>query len=227
MAAAASAARQSTPSRRLTGNTMIRLKPTQKLQALLAGAVATTQPQSLVNFSDQGAGTYLGDSQRATLNGVTAADICAAPAADTIRDVDYLSIRNRDTASITLTVRYNDNGTPFDFITVTLATLETLVYVHGSGWSTLKADGSTKGSGGSGGGDAGTRVDSETPSGAANGVNATFTLANTPLVGTLRLYLNGIRQRVGVGNDYTLTGNAITYLTIPGSGETHVCDYRY
>ena len=53
-------------------------------------------------------------------------------------------------------------------------------------------------------------VDSETPSGTANGVNATFTLANTPSPSSsLELYRNGILQMPGI--DYTLSGNSITF----------------
>lgn len=34
--------------------------------------------------------------------------------------------------------------------------------------------------------------------------------ANTPIAGTLRVYLNGMRMLQGSGNDYTITGNVIT-----------------
>lgn len=55
----------------------------------------------------------------------------------------------------------------------------------------------------------------ETPSGAVNGVNTTFTLANTPIAGTEQVYLNGILQEPGAGNDYTISGLTITYLAAP------------
>lgn len=70
-------------------------------------------------------------------------------------------------------------------------------------------------------------VDGETPSGTLNGVNATFTLAQTPApASSLELYRNGLVQTVGV--DYTLSGNTITFLTadIPGGGETLQAYYR-
>ncbi len=55
-------------------------------------------------------------------------------------------------------------------------------------------------------------VDGETPSGTANGVNASFTLANAPSPSSsLELYRNGILQMPGV--DYTLSGNSITFLS--------------
>jgi len=69
-------------------------------------------------------------------------------------------------------------------------------------------------------------VDKEAPSGTKNGVNATFTLANTPVSGSDHLYLNGVLQNVGSGNDYTITGSTITMLNIPLSSDTLFISYR-
>lgn len=63
------------------------------------------------------------------------------------------------------------------------------------------------------------RVTRETPSGSVNGSNTAFTLANTPTAGTEEVYLNGIQQEPGAGNDYTISGATITYLTAPISGD--------
>jgi hypothetical protein len=59
----------------------------------------------------------------------------------------------------------------------------------------------------------------ETPSGSINGSNVTFTLANTPLAGSEQVFLNGILQEPGAGNDYTISTNTITYLTAPATGD--------
>lgn len=68
-------------------------------------------------------------------------------------------------------------------------------------------------------------VTEETPSGTINGSNTSFTLANTPTSGTLRLYLNGVRLKSGAGNDYTLSTNIITFTTAPISGDVILADY--
>jgi len=76
----------------------------------------------------------------------------------------------------------------------------------------------------------GTAVDDETPSGAFNGINATYTLAHTPLAGTLLLFLNGQFQHPGLTADYTLSGSTITYNTAPSanfSGLPFTAAYRY
>lgn len=67
----------------------------------------------------------------------------------------------------------------------------------------------------------------ETPAGAINGVNTTFTLLNTPFPGSARLFLNGVRQRPGTGNDYTISvGGTITMLSAPLTGDFLIADYQ-
>lgn len=69
-------------------------------------------------------------------------------------------------------------------------------------------------------------VDKETPSGTINGSNVTFTLANTPVAGSEHIFLNGVLQESGAGNDYTISGGTITYLTAPLTGEKLRVSYR-
>jgi len=68
-------------------------------------------------------------------------------------------------------------------------------------------------------------VTEETPSGSINGSNVTFSLANTPTAGTLKLYLNGLRLKSGAGNDYTLSTNIVSMTTAPISGDVLLADY--
>lgn len=69
-------------------------------------------------------------------------------------------------------------------------------------------------------------VDKETPSGSVNGSNTSFSLANTPVAGSEHLYLNGVLQESGAGNDYTISSNTITMATAPLSGEKIRVSYR-
>lgn len=59
----------------------------------------------------------------------------------------------------------------------------------------------------------------EAPSGSINGSNTAFTLASTPVAGTEQVYLNGILQHPGAGNDYTISGASITYLSAPQTND--------
>lgn len=63
------------------------------------------------------------------------------------------------------------------------------------------------------------RVVRETPTGAVNGTNTTFVLASAPAAGSEEVFLNGILQEPGAGNDYTISGDTITYLAAPETGD--------
>jgi len=70
--------------------------------------------------------------------------------------------------------------------------------------------------------------DSETPSGSINGSNTVFTLAFPPSpVGSLELYLNGLRQDAGI--DFTLSTDVVTFFSssTPQSGDLLLASYRY
>lgn len=70
-------------------------------------------------------------------------------------------------------------------------------------------------------------VDGETPSGAIDDANDDFVLANTPIVGSVKVYLNGIRLQVTT--DYTISGTTITFVTPPTAGppaDIILVDYR-
>lgn len=66
-------------------------------------------------------------------------------------------------------------------------------------------------------------ITGETPSGAINGTNVTFTFANTPIANKEIVYLNGIRQKRIT--DYTISAGVITFLTAPITGDELLADY--
>lgn len=59
----------------------------------------------------------------------------------------------------------------------------------------------------------------ETPAGTINGSNVTFTLAFNPSGDNVMLFLNGLLQEPGAGNDYTLSVQTITMLAAPLTGD--------
>jgi hypothetical protein len=72
----------------------------------------------------------------------------------------------------------------------------------------------------------GSFVTRETPTGTINGVNATFTLANTPILNTEQIFLNGLLLEPGAGNDYNISGATITMLTVPATGDRLKANYQ-
>jgi len=69
-------------------------------------------------------------------------------------------------------------------------------------------------------------VNGEAPSGQINGLNATFTLANSPATSSLLLFRNGLLLKMGV--DYTLNGSTIQFAasSIPQLNDTLSAQYR-
>jgi hypothetical protein len=73
--------------------------------------------------------------------------------------------------------------------------------------------------------DIGSEMSGEVPTGDVNGVNAAFTLANTPIAGSVKVSLNGARQKATV--DYTISGATVTFTYAPLTGDSILVDYRY
>ncbi len=68
-------------------------------------------------------------------------------------------------------------------------------------------------------------IDDETPTGTVNGVNQTFTINHAPSpVTSLKVYVNGARMRIT--EDYTFSGQTITFVTAPPTGSILLTDYR-
>lgn len=59
----------------------------------------------------------------------------------------------------------------------------------------------------------------ESPTGTINGTNDVFTLAGTPVAGTEMVFLNGLLQDPGAGDDYTISGVTITFEDPPETGD--------
>jgi hypothetical protein len=62
-------------------------------------------------------------------------------------------------------------------------------------------------------------VFNEIPSGDVDGVNDEYELANAPIAGSVQVYLNGLLQDEGGSNDYTISGDTITFNDAPEIGD--------
>lgn len=77
------------------------------------------------------------------------------------------------------------------------------------------------GAGAGGGSNNGTPVVGEAPAGSGTA----FTLAHSPIAGSVALYRNGVRQ--STSGDYTISGANITLGSSLQAGESLTSDYRY
>ena len=117
-----------------------------KLEAVLSSAVSANQPDVHVEFLiwNQYVKTAKPAVVRNALNGTTDVTILAPPNEGEVREPTSISIYNKDTASVTVTVKTDDGTTERIVIKAVLLTLESLHWERGQGWYALDANGNRK-----------------------------------------------------------------------------------
>jgi len=91
----------------------------------MSGAAATTNPDFTAAYADSTTSSLVEGANDGALNGTTSVTLVSAPAASTRRVIKSLTIQNRDTASVTVTIIYDNNGTQRQLAKVTLAVNDT------------------------------------------------------------------------------------------------------
>jgi hypothetical protein len=125
---------------------MIRLDTTNRTLVIsIVGSVITNPIQILVGYSDDTGTTYTGGTEISTMSS-GGATICSSPASSTIRNIDSITVFNKDTVSNAVSISFNDTGTTYQLINVVLQTGETLQYTHGRGWESTDINGAIKSS---------------------------------------------------------------------------------
>jgi hypothetical protein len=118
---------------------------TQSLEVLLASA-PTTALKCAVSFGEHTTGAYSAKNQTASISGTSAVTVLSAPASGYERVVRGVSIQNVDSASATITVRLNDNGTYTTLCKVTILAGYLLAY-DDDGWYVINDSGARLGVG--------------------------------------------------------------------------------
>jgi len=86
----------------------------------MSGAAATTNPDFTAAWADNNGTTFTEGATDGALNGTSSVTLVAAPAASTRRTIKAITIENKDTAAVTLTVSYNNASTLRTIAKVTL-----------------------------------------------------------------------------------------------------------
>lgn len=108
---------------------MIILDATNKsLEVVLAGTVATSQPTFVVSYAEHTSVSFTPKNDVGSTNNSTPVTLVSAPAASTQRQIKYLNVFNIDTADVTVTIQYNNNGTIRTLTKITIEPGEQLVY---------------------------------------------------------------------------------------------------
>ena len=93
---------------------------TKSIVVAMSGAAATTNPDFTAAYADNNGTTFTEGANDGTLNGTSSVTLVAAPAASTRRTIKSITIENRDTAAVTLTISYNNSSTLRTIAKVTL-----------------------------------------------------------------------------------------------------------
>jgi hypothetical protein len=93
---------------------------TKSIKAVMSGAQATTNPDFTVSFADNTGTVFTEGANDGAFNGTSPVTIVAAPAAATRRIIKSITIENRDTAAVTITLSYDNNSTLRTIARVTL-----------------------------------------------------------------------------------------------------------
>jgi len=113
---------------------------TDKIQVVL-GSSPTTQADCVASWRDiTSTPTYVAGRSVAQTNNTTDVDLVAAPAASTQRVIDYISVYNKDTGSITVTVKFDANGNDYVLWTGVVGIGKKLEYVDSMGFVVLESD---------------------------------------------------------------------------------------
>lgn len=116
---------------------------TEKVQVVLSANVTTTQLECLAQYRDR----ISGSAPLRTIintNNTTAVDVVPSPADTVTRFVEWLTVTNRDTASATVTLRFNNNGTLIILQKIVLGPDEVLEYTARNGYRILENNGAAK-----------------------------------------------------------------------------------
>ena len=93
---------------------------TESIVVAMSGAAATTNPDFTSAWADDTGSAFTEGSTDGALNGTSSVTLVAAPASATRRVVKNITIYNKDTAAVTITVSFNANSTLRNIAKVTL-----------------------------------------------------------------------------------------------------------
>jgi hypothetical protein len=92
--------------------TLVLDSTTKSLKAVMSGAATANNPEFTVAYADSTSSSLTEGSNDGALNGTTAVTLAAAPSASTRRVIKWVTIQNKDTAAVTITVTYENSTGP-------------------------------------------------------------------------------------------------------------------
>ena len=178
---------------------------TKSIVVAMSGAAATTNPDFTAAYADNNGTNFTEGANDGALNGTASVTLVAAPAASTRRTIKSITIENKDTAAVTITVSYNNNSTLRTIAKVTLnvgdtwttdGTFDTYGSLKGTGYGTMSQQNANNVTITGGTIDSVTYTNSNI-SGTSSS-SATFATSSLPLVpeGYITIKINGTNKKI-------------------------------
>lgn len=101
-------------------STLVLDATTKTIQVAMSGAAATANPDFTAAFADNNGTSFVEAASDGSLSGSTDVVVVSAPASGYRRIIKKIFIENKDTAAVTITVKYDNNGTQRTIAKVTL-----------------------------------------------------------------------------------------------------------
>jgi hypothetical protein len=123
---------------------MLRINSTGKIQVVLGGNVTANQLHCYSTWKDYTDTTCVEGNNPVLTNNTTDVDLVPSPSSGTIREIDYISVYNKDTSNQTVTLKHDVSGTEVILTSVILGTLERLEYNDKTGIICFTSSGAIK-----------------------------------------------------------------------------------
>jgi hypothetical protein len=121
---------------------MILNSTTQSLEIVLGSAVATNQSPVTVDYVSFTSSATTPSVQLSTTNSTTAVTILSAPSASTQYKINGITVANKDTSPITVTIQINDNSVIYAVAqSMVIGVGSTLQFTDTRGWFVINASG--------------------------------------------------------------------------------------
>ena len=101
-------------------STLVLDTTTKTIKVSMSGAAATTNPDFTASYADNNGTTFTEAANDGALSGASDITVVAAPSSGYRRIIKKIFIENKDTAAVTITVKYDNNGTQRNIVKVTL-----------------------------------------------------------------------------------------------------------
>ena len=116
----------------------------ETIELLLGGAVTTNQATFSCSFNEISSTTFTGSETNGASNNTTPVTLISSPSAGFQRQLRELIIENNDTATMTVTIRYNNTSVTRIIIKAIIDSGDSLTYTADGGWNCKNTNGSLR-----------------------------------------------------------------------------------